>query len=225
MAHEPAEADTAAAEFLTDGPRDSRTVLVLAHGAGAGMDTPFMAHFARELGAGGVRVVRFEFPYMQRRRSDGKRRPPDRMPVLTAAFTDVVAKLRAELRPEALFIGGKSMGGRVASMIADEVQATGAVCLGYPFHPAGRPDSLRTEHLERLRTPTLIVQGTRDPLGSRDEVSRLRLSPAIAIFWCEDGDHDLRPRRASGRTADDNLEAAAARIRGFVAAPTRGGRP
>lgn len=220
----------AAPPLLTDGPQDSPTVLVLAHGAGAGMDTPFLEHFALGLGAAGVRVVRFEFPYMLRRRSEGKRRPPDRMPVLTAAFADIVATIRVELRPEALFIGGKSMGGRVASMIADEVQATGTVCLCYPFHPAGRPHSLRTEHLEELRTPTLIVQGTRDPLGNREEVSRLRLSPAIELFWCEDGDHDLRPRRTSGRTAADNLEAALARIRAFVGHPDdadatdRGGR-
>src|SRR5690606_19817847 len=121
MGDELAGADTAT-PLLIDGPQNSPTVVVLAHGAGAGMDTPFLAHFARGLGAAGVCVVRFDFPYMLRRRSDGKRRPPDRMPVLTATFADIVAKVRAKLQPAALFIGGKSMGGRVASMVADEVQ-------------------------------------------------------------------------------------------------------
>ena len=148
MAHEPAEADTAAAEFLTDGPRDSRTVLVLAHGAGAGMDTPFMAHFARELGAGGVRVVRFEFPYMQRRRSDGKRRPPDRMPVLIQTYRAAIDSVRDKLKHARLIIGGHSMGGRVASMLeAEGKTADGLLLFGYPLHPPGQPNKLRDAHL------------------------------------------------------------------------------
>jgi predicted alpha/beta-hydrolase family hydrolase len=119
--------------------------------------------------------------------------------------------------PGRLVIGGKSMGGRVASMVADELHAGGLVagllCLGYPFHPPGRPGQLRTGHLEGLRTPALICQGTRDPFGTRAEVAGYRLSGCIEILWLEDGDHDLRPRKAvSGLTAADHLRTVAARV-------------
>jgi predicted alpha/beta-hydrolase family hydrolase len=105
-------------------------------------------------------------------------------------------------------IGGKSMGGRIASMIADEVGAAGVVCLGYPFHPPGKPERLRTAHLERLKTPTLIVQGTRDQLGNEDEVATYALSPSIGLAWMADGDHSFKPRKKSGRTLEQNLDAA-----------------
>lgn len=203
-------------DFLRNGPADADATMILAHGAGAGMDTPFMNTVAEELACRGLLVVRFEFPYMRRRREDGKRRPPDRMPALLQAYADAVAEVREKLRPPVLAIGGKSMGGRVASMVADELRVDGLVCLGYPFHPPGRPSTLRTEHLQGLRTPALIVQGTRDALGTREEVAGFDLSSAIAISWAEDGDHDLKPRRASGRTHDENLTAATQRVADFV---------
>lgn len=203
-------------DLLRDGPADADAAVILTHGAGAGMDTPFMNKVAEELASNSILVVRFEFPYMRRRRDDGKRRPPDRMPALLEAYADAVAKVREKLRPPVLAIGGKSMGGRVASMVADELRVDGLVCLGYPFHPPGRPATLRTEHLQGLRTPALIVQGTRDALGNREEVAGFDLSSAIAISWAEDGDHDLKPRRASGRTHDDNLTAATQRVADFV---------
>ena len=117
---------------------------------------------------------------------------------------------------ERLVIGGKSLGGRMASLVADEAGARGLVCLGYPFHPPGAPDRLRTTHLRDLRTPTLIVQGTRDPLGTREEVAEYPLSPAIRVVWLEDGDHSFKPRVSSGRTEKGNLEAAVAAVAGFV---------
>lgn len=203
-------------DFLRNGPADADATMILAHGAGAGMDTPFMNTVAEGLACRGLLVVRFEFPYMRRRREDGKRRPPDRMPALLQAYADAVAEVREKLRPPVLAIGGKSMGGRVASMVADELRIDGLVCLGYPFHPPGRPSTLRTEHLQGLRTPALIVQGTRDALGTREEVAGFDLSSAIAISWAEDGDHDLKPRRASGRTHDENLTAATQRVADFV---------
>lgn len=204
------------ATYLRNGRQRAYAALILAHGAGAGMDSPFMSRVAADLASHGLDVARFEFPYMQRRREDGKRRPPDRMPVLLESFAEAVESIRRDVRPEVLVIGGKSMGGRAASMVADELCADGVVCLGYPFHPPGRPSTLRTEHLKNLLTPTLLVQGTRDALGNREEVASLDLSRSIEIFWAEDGDHDLRPRRASGRTFDDNLAAALHRIEGFV---------
>ena len=199
-----------------DGPEDGPAVrtVVLAHGAGAPMDSAFMNTIARDLAAGGVRVARFEFPYMRRLRETGERRPPDREPVLREAWHAVVSELGGG---ERLVIGGKSMGGRMASLIADEAGVRGLVCLGYPVHPPGKPDRLRTAHLASLRTPTLIVQGTRDALGTREEVGGYELSPAIRIAWMEDGDHSLKPRVSSGRTEPQNRQEAVAEMLGFVA--------
>lgn len=177
------------------------------------MDSGFMNAMAEGLDAGGVRVVRFEFDYMAKRRVDGKRRGPDRAPKLIARFEEVIREVGDA---SALVIGGKSMGGRIATMIADEMGAAGCLCLGYPFHPPGKPERLRTAHLETLRTPTLIVQGTRDAFGSRNEVESYRLSDSIELEWIEDGDHSFKPRQASGRTLDDNLETAVAASLGFI---------
>ena len=115
-----------------------------------------------------------------------------------------------------LVIGGKSLGGRMASMIADRAEVHGLVCLGYPFHPLGRPERLRTAHLESLRTPALILQGTRDPFGKPDEVAGYTLSPRIRVVWIEDGDHSLKPRKSSGRTEEQSLGDAIDAIAEFV---------
>jgi predicted alpha/beta-hydrolase family hydrolase len=208
-------------DLWLDGPEpgpDGLT-LVLTHGAGAPVDSPFLEDFARGVGASGIRVVRFELPYMRARRHEGKRRPPDREPVLRAAWHEAIAAIAAIGAlggPDRLVIGGKSMGGRMASLVADESGVRGLVCLGYPFHPPGKPETLRVAHLENLRTPTLIVQGTRDALGTREEVEGYRLSPQIRIAWMEDGDHSLAPRVSSGRTKAQNLEAAVGEAAAFV---------
>ena len=199
--------------LLFDGP-ESGPVIVLAHGAGAPMDSPFLNILARDLAAAGLRVARFEFPYMRRLREKGEKRPPDREPALRQAWLDVIACLGGG---ERLVIGGKSMGGRMASLVADEAGVRGLVCLGYPFHPPGQLEKLRTAHLRDLRTPALIVQGTRDPFGTREEVAGYELSPNIRIAWMEDGDHSLKPRKSSGRTEQGNLAAAVEEVAGFVA--------
>ena len=203
-------------DLLLDGPVDAAMTVVLAHGAGAPMNTPFLNSVARGLAAaGGVRVLRFEFPYMRARRQGGGRGAPDREPILRNAWKEVVEELGGG---ERVVIGGKSLGGRIASMVADEVGARGLVCLGYPFHPPGRPEKLRTKHLEALKTPALIVQGTRDPFGSPDDVAGYRLSPAIRVVWLEDGDHSWKPRASSGRTEAQNMADALAAIREFLTA-------
>ena len=199
-------------EFVFDGPKDAPITVAFAHGAGAPMDSDFIAAIAGMLGNAGLRVARFEFPYMAARRTGGKRRPPDRMPVLLQTYKDVVAALG----PGPVVVSGKSMGGRVASMIADEAGAAGLVCFGYPFHPPGRPEKLRTEHLGTLRTPALILQGERDPFGKKDEVAAYPLSKAIEVAFLPDGDHDLKPRKASGRTREQNWAEAAARAVAFA---------
>jgi predicted alpha/beta-hydrolase family hydrolase len=188
--------------FLTDGPDAAEQVFVFAHGAGGAMDTPFMSTVARELGQRGIRVVRFEFAYMAARRTSGKRGAPDREPVLLNKWREVVAELGGGPR---LFIGGKSMGGRMATLVADELQVRGTVIFGYPFHPPGQPNKLRTAHLEQLTTPMLVLQGERDPFGTREDVTRYQLSPSIRIEWIPDGDHSLKPRAKSGTTERENL--------------------
>jgi len=172
-----------------------------------------MNAMADGLAVGGVEVIRFEFEYMAKRREDGKRRGPDRMPKLIHRFKEALGLVGP---PADVMIGGKSMGGRIGSIIADEVGAAGLLCLGYPFHPTGKPERLRTAHLETLRTPSLIVQGTRDPLGAEEEVAGYSLSRAIELAWMEDGDHSFKPRKRSGRTLDQNFEAAAAAAIGFI---------
>jgi hypothetical protein len=197
--------------YLVDGPANAACHLILAHGAGDGPESPFMTHLAVGLAAGGVRVTRFAYPYMAKAARSGRRRPPDPAPVLLAAWREAVADARGA-GPARLIIGGKSLGGRMASLIADEVGAAGLVCLGYPFHPPGRPERLRTEHLARLRTPALICQGTRDPFGRPEEVAGYRLSPAIRLAWIADGDHSLKPTKTSGRTWEANLDQAVAEV-------------
>jgi predicted alpha/beta-hydrolase family hydrolase len=201
--------------LLFDGPEEATTRFVLAHGAGAPMDSPWMERVAREMAERGWRVARFEFPYMARRRAGGGRAAPDPPTVLRAAWMDAVESLGGG---SGWILGGKSLGGRIASVVADEVGARGLVCLGYPFHPPGRPERTRTAHLAGLRTPGLIVQGTRDPFGRPDEVSGYVLSPSLRVVWIEDGDHDLRPRARSGRSFDQNLAAALDAVGAFAAA-------
>ena len=196
-----------ATRFLIDGPDRAKHTILLAHGAGGPMDSPAMTAAAKTLAASGFRVARFEFEYMARRRSSAGRKPPPRAETLCPEYFAAIDALGAK-RP--LIIGGKSMGGRIASMIADDLHAAGRImgllCLGYPFHPIGKPEQLRTAHLAKMKTPALIVQGTRDPFGSREEVATYALSKTIEILWLEDGDHDLKPRkRISGFSAADHL--------------------
>jgi predicted alpha/beta-hydrolase family hydrolase len=197
-----------ATTFLTDGPEGAGVTILLAHGAGAPMDSPAMTAMATALAGAGFRVARFEFDYMASRRHSTARKPPPRAELLKSEYIAAIEALGAT---GPLIIGGKSMGGRVASMIADEFHASGRIagllCLGYPFHPIGKPDQLRTEHLAGMTTPALIAQGTRDLFGTREEVAGYTLSKAIEILWLEDGDHDLKPRKGvSGFSVADHLK-------------------
>lgn len=203
--------------YLLDGPANAASILVLAHGAGAPMDSDFMQAVAQGLAARGHRVARFEFAYMAARRSGSAKRPPPAAATLLQEWRAAATDLRRDHPRSHLVIGGKSLGGRMASLIADEIGPAGLVCLGYPFHPPGRPESLRTEHLRGLATPTLIVQGTRDPFGTPDEVTQYALSPSIRLCWIDDGDHSFKPRKASGRSLAENLEAAILAVDRFLA--------
>ncbi len=199
-------------DLLFDGPDDAPTTIVLAHGAGAPMDSPFMDTMASALGEAGHRVARFEFPYMAARRADGRRRPPSGEARLRESWMAVIEHLGAA----SIVIGGKSLGGRIATMVADAAGVRGVVCLGYPFHPPGKPDRTRTAHLGTLRTPALVCQGTRDPFGTREDVAGYALAGTIAVHWLEDGDHGFKPRKASGRTEAQNIAEAAEAVDRFV---------
>jgi len=200
-------------DFIVEGPSGAPLTVVLAHGAGAAMDSPFMATIAQGLAGSDLRVARFEFPYMRERRNHGRRTAPDREPVLLEAWREVIDALGGGRQ---LVIGGKSLGGRIASMVADETAVRGLVCLGYPFHPPGQPERLRVKHLEAMRTPTLILQGTRDSFGRREEIEKYQFSKAIRVVWMEDGDHSFKPRVSSGRTEAQNLAEAITSVITFV---------
>ena len=171
------------------------------------MDSGSMTAAAGALAAVGFRVARFEFDYMAARRTSEGRKPPPRAETLIPEYENAVEELDCK---GALVIGGKSMGGRVASMVADKLFAdrkiVGLLCLGYPYHPPQKPDQLRTKHLASLKTPALICQGTRDEFGTREDVAGYALSKSIEFLWLEDGDHDLKPRKKiSGFSASDHL--------------------
>ncbi len=199
-------------ELLWTRPRGQATAaLLLAHGAGAPMDSEFMEAFAEAAARCGLAVARFEFAYMAGRRIDGRKRPPPRAEKLIDDYADALQAARADWTGK-LAIGGKSLGGRVATMLAAGPVAdsiAGVICLGYPLHPAGKPEALRLSPILEARCPILICQGIRDPMGSREEFDRLDLPPSVTAHWLPDGDHSFKPRKTSGATVEDNIASAA----------------
>jgi predicted alpha/beta-hydrolase family hydrolase len=190
-------------DLLWAGPESPAATLVLAHSAGAPMDSSWLNEVCRLLGDRGIRTARFEFAYMAARRQ-GARRPPPKAELSMGEYQDAVAEI-VGIAGSPVAIGGKSYGGRVASLVADELHAagsvTGLVCLGYPFHPPEKPEAVRTAHLVTLQTPALVCQGARDPFGGPEEVAGYGLSPTIEVRWF-DGDHDVQPRTRLGAVAD-----------------------
>ncbi|MBA5763670.1 alpha/beta hydrolase [Vibrio sp. 404] len=185
---------------LIDG--ESNTPLfIFAHGAGAGMDHSFMQQIAIGLANNGIKVVRFNFPYMVKRAEDGKKRPPDRAPKLLEAFEQVIAAHT----DAPIVIGGKSMGGRMASLLGDHSLVSGIACLGFPFHPPGKPEKYKGEQLASLAKPCLILQGERDTFGKREEFSEFTFSSSVQTVFIPDGDHSFKPRKSSGHTEASNI--------------------
>lgn len=210
--------------FIVEYAKSPKAVVFLAHGAGAGMHSEFMADMANRLSHKGMSVVRFNFEYMDKIASEGRKRPPDRAAKLLdkyAAVVEHVLNQENDLQNLPVVIGGKSMGGRMATLIASEsrlAQLTGVIVFGYPFHPPGKPEKLRVEHLKALTTPLLILQGERDTFGKIEEVKGYALSEKVTLHFLTDGDHSLKPRKASGISYIDNLELAASYCDEFVTA-------
>ena len=216
---------------ICNGNPQADHVLLFAHGAGAPMDSEFMDALANLIAGEDLLVVRFEFDYMALRREDGKKRPPDRQPKLLECFKSQLATLNENqhLKNIHIYIGGKSMGGRMASLLAAEAgikdslpeagaarSVKGWLGFGYPFHPPGKPEKLRTEHFRDIQVPGLILQGSRDPFGNREEAIQNHCPDSITLNWLEDGNHDLVPRKSSGLTATQNWQQAAALARRFI---------
>jgi predicted alpha/beta-hydrolase family hydrolase len=186
---------------VLDGPERFDPLLLLAHGAGGGMHNAFMDTMAAGLAAREVDVLRFNFAYSER----GKK-SPDRGPILEQTYRDVVEHVRSELSPGRLFVGGKSMGGRIASqVVAGGLDVDGLVFLGYPLHPPGRPERLRADHLVDIEVPMLFVEGTRDPFCPLETLEAVRegLKAPTKVAVIHDGDHSLKVRKSSGRSTPE----------------------
>ena len=196
---------------LINGPPDAPYTFLFAHGSGAGMSSPFMDTISHGLSEKGVQVIRFEFPYMKKIRSTGRKRPPDSMPILLDSFMKEIDRLDGTI-----VIGGKSMGGRIASRILMTSKAQACIAFGYPFHPPGRTHKLRVEHLAGILKPFLVIQGTRDPFGKPEENLEQYLSKTTKMHWLLDGDHSFSTRTSSSRTHEQNLTAAVHTMHTFI---------
>jgi len=199
--------------YILDKAPQAKATLVFAHGAGAGMDSDFIQRISFLLNQRQINVIRFNFPYMEKRIIDGKRRPPDRMPKLVDDFELLLKQLdsNAELNSQLpLFVSGKSMGSRVAATLLAEKRAVscsikGLIAIGYPFHPLGKPDNLRLAPLTENKKPVLIIQGDRDKLGNKEEIDSYELPPNCYVSYMPDGDHDIKPRVKSGFTHEQHI--------------------
>lgn len=174
---------------------------VMAHGAGQSKDSEFMQTCSQLFAKHQILCTQFNFDYMEKAIALGKRRPPDIMSKLMIRFQSELTSMSGI----PLFIGGKSMGGRVSTMILQESKALGAVCFGYPFHPPGKPEKLRIEHFQEITKPIVILQGERDPFGKRVEINDYLLPGNIDIQFIEDGEHSFKPLKSSPVSWHDNI--------------------
>jgi uncharacterized protein len=201
-------------DLLWNGSDRAPSVLILAHGAGADMNHEFMEYFADALGSDALAVARFNFRYIE-----AGRRAPDKQPVLESTYRDVVEQIVDERSPERVFIGGKSMGGRIGShIVASGAEANGLVYLGYPLHPPGRPERMRDAHLGDIKAPQLFVEGTRDPFCPLETLAEVigkrKLTADVVVI--DDGDHSLKVRKSSGRSTKEAWNEAIGAIAAWV---------
>jgi predicted alpha/beta-hydrolase family hydrolase len=211
--------ETTSAIFDPTPNGDTSTVFVCAHGAGGNMSDRAMVTVSRALGARGLSIVRFNFLYKEKRSSR-----PDPMPKLEDTTAAVVARVRAELEPKTLILGGRSMGGRAASMLAaDGFDCSGLLLLAYPLHPPGKPDQLRDAHLPSIRIPVLCVNGTRDPFCTPELMEGVlrRVTGPWSMLWLEGADHSFRVLKSSGKTDAQVMTEVAEAAEKWVAATVR----
>ncbi len=200
-------------QFIINGKKKAIKRIILAHGAGAAMDSEWMEELTKKLVKRDIQVIRFNFPYMIKAQEEGKKYPPSGKQILLESWERMIEKHR---QMGHLFIGGKSLGGRMASLIADGNKVDGLVCLGFPFHAPGKSIGDRAEHLKKMKTPTIILQGKRDSMGSFEELKGLRFARKVKINWVESGDHSFKPLKSSGLSLDDNLEYVAEAVDQFM---------
>ncbi|EQC50701.1 alpha/beta hydrolase family protein [Bacteriovorax sp. DB6_IX] len=203
-------------DLIITGPKSQKKVFLFAHGAGAPMDSDWMNDVADALAREGIKTARFEFPYMAERRETGKKRPPNPQRILLETWNEVLDLFH----DHEVYIGGKSMGARMASLIADQSTVKGLICLGFPFYAPGKFDPLdpkgRVAHLAKLKTKTLIFQGERDSMGDKENIPQFALSKKVKVHWLADGDHSLKPRKKSGYSLEEHIAHVAKEISKFM---------
>ncbi len=207
LVKEPLEAESLLeSRCVIDGELND-TLVIFTHGAGANISSDFMQRMAAGLSQSGIGVIRFNFPYMRANALDGKRRPPDRAPKLLKDFNLHIEAIKAQYSPKRIVLMGKSMGGRMAAIVAEQTPVDGVICLGYPFVPlkGGEP---RLEPIELCRAPLCVIQGERDKFGGKELVPSWRVMKKTQLHWLTDGDHSFVPRKSSGVTEEDNLTSA-----------------
>ncbi|WP_310619338.1 alpha/beta family hydrolase [Flexibacterium corallicola] len=207
--------------ILNKAENEAQGTFLFAHGAGAPMDSPFMERITLALTKLGVNVARFEFKYMAKRRISGKKSPPPRADKLIGEYQKILQALLEDVDGP-IVIGGKSMGSRIAAMLASAnslpKRVTGVCCLGYPFHPVGKSEieHWRLPTLEQVKRPMLILQGERDQFGNKEELTSISLPKTIELAFVEDGNHDFAPRGRSEATLNGNLNNAAQLVSDFI---------
>ena len=190
--------------ILINGPKEAKNILLLAHGAGAPMDSIFMNTISDGLNNNGIITFRFEFPYMEKRRS-GKNTFPDKLDVLCDFYKKIYFNIKKANPDKNIWLGGKSMGGRVSTLISRSLDIKGVIVFGYPFHPINKLDKLRLESLQLSGPPILIIQGTRDKFGTITEVKKYKIHKNNTIFWIKDGDHSYNTLKKSGLSSKNAI--------------------
>ncbi|EDQ01856.1 alpha/beta fold hydrolase [Shewanella benthica] len=213
-----ATAELLESECVLDGT-PNETLIIFTHGAGASMHSDFMQEMARGLLAKGaehgIGVLRFNFPYMRANALDGKRRPPDRAPKILKDFNIHIKAIKQEYSPKRIILMGKSMGGRMAAILAADTPVDGVICLGYPFIPlkGGEP---RLAPIEECQAPLCVIQGERDKFGGKGQVELWSVMDKVRLHWLTDGDHSFKPRKSSGTSQEANLNAAISHSIDFI---------
>ena len=193
--------------ILINGPKEAKNILLFAHGAGSSMDSVFMNSIVKGLNKNGIITIRFEFPYMAKRRI-GKNTFPDKIIDLCVFYKNLYFQVKKKYPNKNIWLGGKSMGARVSTIVSRSIDVNGVIAFGYPFHPINKIDKLRLESLQLCGPPILIIQGTRDKFGSIYEVKQYKIHKNNTIFWIEDGDHSYKTLKKSKFSSEESIAVA-----------------